>query len=288
MASKRIPRYPVDSICMRAVNRMGWTTGISFICQGVKVGVRTNNSKALKRIKECLPIGWKPAPSPIVNQLYSLFIGVDAPPPNFRRHHQLYYGKVRLIRTLKEDDVFDVLESMTRLTVAENTKRRVFVHAGVVGWNGKAIVIPGQSHSGKTTLVTELLKAGATYYSDEYAVLDKKGLTHPYPKTLSVRENRSGKQIEYAAESFGAAVGKKPLPIAMVVVTDYKEGARWRPSVLSAGKGALEMFSHTVSARRHPEVALSTINQVASNALVLKGKRGDAKQTAEAILEMLT
>lgn len=288
MANKQIPRFGFDSICMRAVDRMGWTSGIAFVCQGVKVGVRTNNSKILKRVEEVLPIGWKPAPSPIVNYLYSLFIGKDAPPPNFQRHHQLYYGKMRLIRTLKIDDVFSVLESRLRLTVGEFTKRRVFVHAGVVGWNGKAIVIPGSSHSGKTTLVKELLKAGATYYSDEYAVLDKKGFTHPYPKTLSVREKRNGKQTEYTAENFGSKVGKKPLPIAMVVVTDYKEGVRWRPSVLSAGKGALEMFSHTVSARRQPEFALSTINQVASQAIVLKGKRGDAKQTAEAILEMLS
>lgn len=272
---------------MRRVDRLGWTNGISFVCHGVKVGVRTNNAKALKRIKECLPIGWKPASSPVVNHLYSLFVGVDAPPPNFHRHHQLFNGKVRLIRTLDKEDVFVLFESMVRLTVAEYTKRRVFVHAGVVGWNGQAIVIPGQSHSGKTTLVTELIKAGATYYSDEYAVLDKKGLTHPYPKALSIRDKGSARQTEYPVENFGGKAGKKPLPIAMVVVTDYKEGARWHPSLLSSGKGALELLSHTVSARRQPNVALSTLNQVASNAVVLKGKRGEAKQTAEAILEML-
>jgi hypothetical protein len=273
---------------MRKVNRLGWTDGIAFTCHGVKVGVRTNNRKALKRIRDVLPIGWKQMESPIVNHLYSLFIGIDAPPPNFHRHHQLYIHKSRLIRTLNEDDVFDVLESRVRLTVAEFTKRRVFVHAGVVSWNNKAIVIPGTSNSGKTTLVTELVKHGARYYSDEYAVLDKKGILHPYAKPLSIRENGNARQTEYAVEKFGGVTGKKPLPIALVVVTDYKEGARWRPSMLSPGKGALEMLLHTVSARRQPEFALSTLNQVTSSALVLKGKRGEAKQTAEAILGMLS
>jgi hypothetical protein len=273
---------------MQKLNRLGWTDGIAFVCHGVKVGVRTNNRKALKRIKDSLPIGWKPVNSPFVYHLFSVFVGIDAPRPNFHRYHLLYQGKSRLIRTLNEDDLFDVFESRVRLTVAEYTKQRVFVHAGVVSWNNKAIVIPGSTHSGKTTLVTELVKRGAKYYSDEYAVLDKKGILHPYAKPLSVRENGSVKQKEYAVEKFGGITGKKPLPIAMVVVTDYKEGARWRPSVLSPGKGALELLLHTVSARRQPEFALSTLNQVTSGALVLKSKRGEAKYTAEAILGMLS
>ena len=34
-------------------------------------------------------------------------------------------------------------ESVARLSVAELAPRRVFVHAGVVGWKGRAIVVPG-------------------------------------------------------------------------------------------------------------------------------------------------
>jgi hypothetical protein len=45
---------------------------------------------------------------------------------------------------------------------------------------------------------------------------------------------------------------------------------------------------HTVSARRQPELALSTLNQVASRASFLKGKRGEAEQTAETILQLLS
>ena len=66
--------------------------------------------------------------------------------------------------------------------MAAETRERVFVHAGVVGWKGHAIVIPGRSRSGKTTLVAELVKAGAEYYSDEFAVLDAEGRVHPFPE----------------------------------------------------------------------------------------------------------
>ena len=71
--------------------------------------------------------------------------------------------------------------------VAEEARRGVFVHAGVVGWKGRALVLPGKSGAGKTTLVAELIRAGATYYSDEYAVLDERGRVHPYARPLAVR-----------------------------------------------------------------------------------------------------
>jgi uridine kinase len=41
------------------------------------------------------------------------------------------------------------------------------------------IAIPGRSFSGKTSLVTALVRAGAVYYSDEFAVIDRDGLVRP-------------------------------------------------------------------------------------------------------------
>jgi len=84
----------------------------------------------------------------------------------------------------------------------------------VVAWEGKGIVIPGRSFSGKSTLVAELLRAGATYYSDEYAVFDKHGRVHPFPKDLEMRTNGDWKQTRHAAESFGGRTGAKPIPSA--------------------------------------------------------------------------
>jgi hypothetical protein len=79
-----------------------------------------------------------------------------------------------------------VLESEIRQWVAKTAKKRTFVHAGVVNWHKRAIVIPGRSRSGKTTFVAELVKAGASYLSDEFAVLDSRGRVHPFAKPLSI------------------------------------------------------------------------------------------------------
>src|SRR5438045_8281052 len=109
--------------------------------------------------------------------------------------------------------MFAPLESHLRLCVAELAKHRVFVHAGVVGWKGKAIVIPGRSYSGKSTLVSELVKAGATYYSDDYAVFDARGRVYPFPKPLEMRDEGAFRQTKIGVEDFGGRNATKPIPV---------------------------------------------------------------------------
>ena len=139
-------------------------------------------------VLDLLPPGWRPAQSPIVDRIYSLVVGGTSPTAKLRRFNLLYVGSARLVRSMDLARVFEVLETDLQLFVAEMARRRLFVHAGVVGWNGRAIVIPGRSFSGKTTLVGEMLRNGATYYSDEYAVFDSRGRVHPYPSSLSEKQ----------------------------------------------------------------------------------------------------
>jgi hypothetical protein len=171
--------------------------------------------------------------------------------------------------------------------VAEVSPQRLFVHAGVVGWQGRAILIPGRSHSGKSTLVAALVRAGATYYSDEYAVIDRQGRVHPYPKPLSLRDGPGGEASRHPVESLGGKVGSKPLPIALVLVSHYRAGASGRMQCLSPGRGLLALLANTVSARRQPALALGTLRQVASQALIIKVTRGEAGDTAVRFLTFL-
>jgi hypothetical protein len=43
-------------------------------------------------------------------------------------------------------------------TVSQRSRRLLFVHAAVVGWRGRAIVIPGRSLAGKSTLAAALVR----------------------------------------------------------------------------------------------------------------------------------
>jgi hypothetical protein len=272
---------------MKKIDRLGWAAGLSFVSYGVRIGVRVKTPETLRLIREHFPPGWKISDSPIVERLYSVILGGDGQRPGVRRFSLLYGDITRLARTQNQDEVLDIFESDLGLYVAEMARRRVFVHAGVVGWKGQAILLPGRSLSGKSTLIAELVRAGATYYSDEYAVLDARGRVHPYPRHLQIRETESARQKKYPVEAFGGQAGTKPLPVGLIAVSQYQPGARWRPRTLSAGRGTLELLANTISARRQPENALAALQQVVARAPVLKGRRGEATETIDLILQCL-
>jgi hypothetical protein len=273
---------------MAKIDRLVWAASLSFTSYGVRVGVRVNKPEALEMIKQYLPPGWKPSTQSVVRRLYSFVVGGHGSRPGVRTFNVLYADAARIARSLNVVEVLESLEDDLKLMVAEAARRRVFVHAGVVGWKGKAIVIPGRSFTGKTTLVAELVRQGATYYSDEYAVLDERGCVHPYLRPLSIRDGESGKVQRVMAASLGGKHGTKPLRVGMVVVSNYREGARWRPRKLSAGEGALEMLANTVPARSRPEEAFSALRELVPHAQILKGVRGEASEMVDSILRELS
>jgi hypothetical protein len=177
-----------------------------------------------------------------------------------------------------------VLDAQLRMHIALHAPDHVFVHAGVVGVGERAIVLPGRSFAGKTTLVAALVQAGAEYWSDEYAVLDADGLVHPYPKPLSVRIDDTRVTEERPIESLGGRAGDRPLPVAMIAFTSYRPGAAWTLRPRTAGEGALKLLEHSVAARSRPEQVLAAVRRAATDAAILEGDRGDADEAAGALL----
>ncbi len=269
---------------MEKIDRLGWVAGTSFVAYGLRIGIRVNDPSALDRVSDLLPYGWKPGRSAIVDHLYSLWLGGAGPRRNVRRFNLLHANAAGVARSLDLEAVFRALESDLEVYVAERARRRVFVHAGVVSWQGRAIVIPGSSFTGKTTLVAALLRAGATYYSDEYAVLDARGRVHPYLRSLSIREGSNGQSKRLPVKSLGGVSGNKPLPVGLIVFTEYKPGKKWRPRSLSTGRAALKLLAHTVPARRRPQRALASLRHVVAEAKALKSVRGEADGIVESLL----
>jgi hypothetical protein len=270
---------------MAKIDRLGWVDGMSFTSYGVRIGVRVNDSAILDDIIARLPPGSKPASFAVVDHLYSIIGSGTKPESKVRRLNLGYWNLLRFARAREFESMLDAFESHVQLTVAEYAPRCVFVHAGVVGWKDRAILIPGLSHSGKTTLVDQLIRAGATYYSDEYAVLDGRGRVHPYPRALGIRLPDGQDATRVRAEEIGALIGSKPLRVGLVVSTNYKDGARWRPKQVTRGRGVLELMSNTVSARSQPELALSVLPAALESALILKGVRGEASEIVNWILD---
>jgi len=265
--------------------------GESFVAYGVRLGLRGQTSAALLLLRGHLPPNARSAGVRNVDRLYSLVLGGDGPRPGVRRLHILYADHVRIARSEDLDTVLSAFESEVEGFVGVHAPARVFVHAGVVGWRGRAIVIPGRSFSGKSTLVRALLDAGATYYSDEYAVIDMRGRVHPYDRPLSLRTPGAAPGVRpsrHEPESLGVRRGRKALPIGLIIATRFSDGARFRPRPASAGEGVLALLSNTLSARMRPKVAMIALREAVGGARVLKGRRGEAAETVQQILSIAT
>jgi hypothetical protein len=178
-----------------------------------------------------------------------------------------------------------LLDAQIRLYIAAYARDYVFVHAGVVARDSRALVIPGQSFFGKTTLVRALVEAGATYYSDEYAVLDEAGGVHAYPRALSIRGSDGTKDRAQGGNSELEADDGATL--AVVAITRYRGGVEWRPKRRSKGQGLVALLANTVPAHERPEESLQTLRRAMAGATVLESDRGEAGPVARALLDEL-
>jgi hypothetical protein len=268
---------------MEKLDRSGWAAGFAFLSHGVRVGIRANAPEVLEEVVDRLPVGWRPCTDPRVDRLYSIRLGAPSR-PDVRYFHLLYADATQVVRSLNVQDLFLPLEYDIEAFVAEHAPRRVFLHAGAVGWKGEAILVPGGTRSGKTTLVAALVKAGATYYSDEFAVLDQQGRVHPYPRPLSIRQE-NGAPHATPVEAIGGRVGRRPLPVGIVLATRYEFGRVWRPREVSSGRMIMRLVSHSFSTRRAPRQVLSVLVKVVERARNLSGARGDASELVRVLLE---
>jgi hypothetical protein len=270
---------------MDQLDRLGWAGGTSFDSHGLRIGIRANSPEVISRIENSIPRDAIPDRVPVVDYLYSVYIGAK-PRRGMRNFHQLYLETERLVRTVNIDNVFEALESHLDFLIASEAPRDIFVHAGVVAWNGRVIIIPGPSMSGKTMLVAALLRVGASYYSDDFAVLDENGNVHPFPRPLSLRQADGGHRKAEPTE-FNALIGRQPLPVGLVVDAAYHAGASWRARTLTPGRALLTLLKNTVPAHARARDVLPVLREIALRAPAIKSRRGEADDVVQHILQYL-
>ncbi len=272
---------------MEKIDRLGWAAGFSIEGYGVTIGVRVSDARVLHRLRAVMPYGAKPSRRRRVDYLYSIVVGSLDGPSRPRRLHLAYSDLAKLVRTPDFDKVVEAVEHDLPLVMGARTRQWVFVHAGVVGWCGRALLLPGRSFAGKSTLVGALVRAGATYYSDEFAVLDGEGRVYPFARPLSLREAGEWKGRPVPVDFLGGRVGADPLEVAAVVRTHYRAGARTRWRRLSPGQGVLALMENAVAARTRPEVVLPVVTRVAQRARLYSGVRGEANGVVPRLLQLL-
>lgn len=279
-----LPFLSETSTARADLNRAMWTVGKSFLGFGVRFGLRSNNAERLEHAIAERPLGWQEIPNGKVDVLYSFASRENG---TAEENHLLFADDELVAQHTSPALVLREFARHAQLVTAWHARERLFVHAGVVGWQGHAILIPGRSLSGKTRLVQALVQAGATYYSDEFAVLDRAGCTHPYPLPLSIRAP-DGAILKTPATALGGQVGTEPLPVTLILLTRYVQGAQWDPRPLSPAQAMLALMDNTVAARREPEFSMPVLRATVRHARTVKGVRGDAQSILPAIHDLVT
>ena len=253
---------------------------------GVSFEAQVDDHRLLPAVRARFPPGWRATqqtPVVVLSMEHEVLEDPRARRPR-RRVSALsvrHAGQV-VARGLSHAQALDVFESELQLSVARLARPEVFVHAGVVAVAGRAIVLPGRSGVGKTTLVRALVEAGATYYSDEYAVVDREGRVHPYARRLSVRMRAGHKERQPVPRRRGHA----GVPIGLVVETRYLPNGKWAPVSLSAGERVLALLANTVPARDRPAEVLAVLARASGGARGFRSDRGSAGKAARTLLAL--
>ena len=252
---------------------------------GARLGVSAPDQQILERVLEGLPEGWERASADgDERELRWRFAVMRDDAGDYRVRDG------NAVETNCGEDLelaVGLLRLHLRRYVGYNALDLVFVHAGVVGVRGRAIVVPGHSFSGKSTLVAELVRQGGVYYSDEYAVFGEDGRVRPYREPLAMRTTSGLRGRAVTAEQLGGTAGEEPIPVGLVALTTYRPGAEWDPSPLSAAQGLLALLEHAVPVRERPQQTLGVLRLALDGAEVLRGERGESAEAARSLIERI-
>jgi hypothetical protein len=177
-----------------------------------------------------------------------------------------------------------------------------YVHAGVVTVDEKAIVIPGLSRAGKSTLVLALLLSGARYLSDELLVFDpQKGRALPFLRSLKLRPvclpSFPGAERLVVGEGEGTflpssrlrelgaptPVEGDPARVGAVVIPSWASGAPTRLEPASRGKAFLALTSSALNFGTHRERSLSHLRSLVEDAECFHLSFSDPHDAARAV-----
>jgi hypothetical protein len=252
---------------------------LAFEAFGVRIGFSTNDPRLLERFRDFIPPTARFCDPATAEHRFGLVSrnGDD---------YTLRLNEEWSVEYKSVETALGLLDTHMCGYIAVHADEHIFVHAGAVAHQDRLIIIPGMSFSGKSTLVAALVRAGATYYSDDFALLDETGRVHPYPKPVSLRGWRLN-QTAHTAESLGGTVGTEARAPSLIIMTTYRPDAKWNPRRLSSGEAAIAVLANTVPAQERPAESLRAVTRAVEGAVVLESERGEAADVVPHLLAEL-
>ncbi len=172
-----------------------------------------------------------------------------------------------ILEKVPREEVFRVIEESLIDDLIIPYREEVLLHSAVLVKDGFALLLPGLSKSGKTSLSVALLKRGFHYYSDELAPVTYNLRVKPCPLPMKIRERVlldlspfepelrlwplpfyvEGQKVFYALPTGNKPPFEEGVPIRLVVFPIVRsglslEGVRIPPSI-----GGMNLLFYTVN-----------------------------------------
>ena len=227
--------------------------------------------------------------------------------PGAHRRFWLLFDGVRYTETDRPSNALRMLSWHVNGQVVAHRGDRLVLHAAAAEHEGRALLIPAEMESGKTTLVAGLTRAGLRYLTDEAVAIEPSAiLVHPYAKPLSVDPGSwevlgalrpklpkgldpyLATQWQVPASSIRPDAVGRACPPAWIVTTCYQPGAATELTPLSPSEAVIAVARNTFhfaeDPRRHLPTIASVVAQCERYSLVV----GDLDRACDLVLDLVT
>lgn len=162
-----------------------------------------------------------------------------------------------------------------------------FLHSGIVLHEKQAILIPGLSHAGKSTLTAALVQIGAHYVSDDIAVLDRGGRAYFLSRAVNLRQDVA-EMFDLPSAAHAECLHEGTVPVKAIMLLNYhKSESSLKLSPLSKGEAVLQLIANSMNGRQQPETVIHCCGAAVRQAICCQGVRGEAETVAPLILSYI-
>jgi hypothetical protein len=248
---------------------------IAYEVYGTRVSVRVPRPELVPRVIDQFPVDATPCEARPGDPQFDLDSGDDG------RYAVVLNGRV-LNPPQSLEGALGGLRRELFFHSVDHAHDRLVVSAAAVGHKGRAILLPGPSMVGKTTLAVALVRAGAVYYADDWTLLDREGLVHPLPTRLYIKNKE-----KVSVESLGGVPGERPIKVGLIASIAFRPGARWDPGRLTEAEGMM-LLLRSAYGMDQPRFAMEAARRATSEAVVIESERDDASEAASRLLEIIS
>ncbi|MBX3172393.1 MAG: hypothetical protein KF760_33625 [Candidatus Eremiobacteraeota bacterium] len=163
--SNEIPINIQRTPCADKNDRLGWKAGFSLEVEGISFGVRCNEPTFLPELRAFFPPQSQASERREVQVLLSFLKGGKTARKGVVNYHLVYDAWNRAARTQDLREAMDAFRDTLHTRLALMSQDKVYVHASVLKWQGRGLVLLGAAPE----VVEELVEDGAELLSRDYA-----------------------------------------------------------------------------------------------------------------------